>query len=87
MGNPVFLVGGWNNRTIEVYNTVPEEFTKVSALEKSLFSSQKSRKEFGISVHKRDLIAGGDDGKSILRENSTDYCFVFNTKTQDMLEV
>ena len=76
--------GGRDNRTIEVYNTVSKEFTKVSALEKSVFSSQKSRKEFGISVYRRNslLIAGGEDGKSILRKNSTDNCFVFNTKTQ-----
>ena len=90
IGNSVFLVGGYENNTIEEYNIVTKKFTHVYSMKMSLFLSAISRHEFGISVYKGDsiLIAGGDDSKSIfVLFNALNNCFVLNTKTTAIRDV
>ena len=85
IGNSVFLVGGYKNRTIEKYDIDTKIFTCVSLMKRSLFESAIPHCNFGICIYRGDslLIAGGYDSKCKMTKN----CFVFDTKTKAIRDV
>ena len=86
IGNSVFLVGGWNNNTVDKYNTVSEEVTRINVGNKPTLSAARSYSSFGMCVYRGDslLIASGCPNN---RSEITKSCFLFDTKTQAVREV
>ena len=78
VGGSVFIVGGWDNNTIEQYNISTKTFKNVAIMKKCL-------NEFGICVFNSEalLIAGGSGNDF----DATNNCFLFNTNTKTFKEI
>ena len=86
IGNSVFLVGGWNNDTVEKYDTVTEKFTEINLVKKSSLLAAESRHSFGMCAYETDslLIASGCPNNN---DEITKSCFLLDTKAQTAREV
>ena len=78
IGNSVFIVGGYDNKTIEEYNISTKTIEKVATMKKSLYS-------FGICPFNESevLIAGGSDDNY----KATNNCFLFNTNSKTFKDI
>ena len=77
VGNSVFIVGGWDNNTIEEYNYSTKTFKTVATM-------NTFRRSFGICVfnEREVLVAGGLENYM-----ATNSCLLFNTNTKKFKEI